>query len=1042
MRLIEGTMKRSVLILTCVVLILTWGAMSAFQMQRDYLPPINNTALMITIQADTYQAEQVKQIITAKVEEAVGTVDNLNYIEANSFDGGLMASLYFPGHTNLEKAENDVKAVMEKMKWPDGVKTPQITRVSTNSFPIMRLSLTSGSNDINENQLRTTLQEKVANEIKHVPGVREVRVTGAGKNGYLLTLNDDALSQYGLTIKDVQNALSSIHPIMPQGTIQENGGPEGKVTMPIRVTDWPINSVDLKSVQIPTKDGGTVSVKEVAKIDNSMIDLQTISRTGGQPSVILDVLKTPSSNITDVTERINERIKAIPEIQSETIKLSVLLDQGDEISSALKGLIKEGLIGIVFSILCVFLFFRNVRSTLIIALSLPICLLSTTAILNAMNVSLNILTISGLIVAMGRVVDDSIVVIDNMYRKLLKESGGQVTKQQLAEGVVEMIPAISSSTATTVAVFLPISIIGGMISSAFSGFAWSVVIALITSLAVSIFVVPTLAYILWRKKPVTKSVEIETKARHILEKVFVKKKTIAILAVALFGITVAQAVFLPVNFFPRGNVKDVAIQVELPEQAQLSDVDAEVKNIETILKDIPEVNTFSSTLGSSFTPMFDDVFDEGGGWMQKQNIANISVGINDQNDIDLFVEQLRNQLGSLSTNAVYTVSNQNISGDDSKLKVILTGADQRELAAAAISVRSKLQMIPGLSIEGTANDADAPVKHYLSLNQEKIQSLGINVDEVLNRINGYLPQHVRMDISAKYYITPVVLQMNEQERFELAGDLQPEKTILSKIGNETFKAQDGSQVSLAEISSLETSTQTVISERDGLPFAAVTGNIITRDIGKVTSQVKDTMENLDLPPGVEYSIGGISQQVKQMVMEMGLALSLSFLLVLMIVSAVFRGWYAPIAVLICIPMALIGSVWSMSILRMEWNLAALIGLLMLTGIVVTNGIVLVDKIERNLAEGIETKQAILLGTATRVRPVLMTAGTTILTLLPLTFSNNGNTLVSQTLGVVVIGGMISSTLICLIVIPIIYQWLSGKATKTKTKTTVQKEVSA
>ena len=184
-----------------------------------------------------------------------------------------------------------------------------------------------------------------------------------------------------------------------------------------------------------------------------------------------------------------------------------------------------------------------------------------------MDVSLNILTISGLIVAMGRVVDDSIVVIDNMYRKLMKESGGQVTKRQLAEGVVEMIPAISSSTATTVAVFLPISIIGGMISSAFSGFAWSVVIALVTSLAVSILIVPTLAYMLWKKKTVTNSVEIETKAQRILERVFLRKKVIALLAVVLFGITIAQAVFLPVNFFPRGNVKDVAIQVELPEQA-------------------------------------------------------------------------------------------------------------------------------------------------------------------------------------------------------------------------------------------------------------------------------------------------------------------------------------------------------------------------------------------------------------------------------------------------------------------------------------------
>ena len=1029
-RMIEGTMKRSVLILTIVVLILAWGAVSAFQMQRDYLPPINNTTLMVTIQADQYQADQVKQIIKSEVEEAVGAVDKLNYIESNSFDGGFMASLYFPSHTNMEKAENDVKSVIDKMKLPEGVKTPQITRVSTNSFPVMRISLTSGSDNINENQLRTSLQDKVVNEIKHVPGVREVRITGAGKDGYILTLNAEALKKYGLTMKDVQSALSSIQPTLPQGTIQATGGPEGKITLPLRVTDWPVTSSYLKSVKIPVKDGGSVSLQEVAKINQNIIDLQSISRTGGQPSVILDILKTPSANITDVTERINERIKTNPEIKSGAIEFSVLSDQGSEINSALKGLMKEGLLGIIFSIVCVFLFFRSVRSTIIIALSLPICLLATIAILHAIDVSLNILTISGLIVAMGRVVDDSIVVIDNMYRKLMKETDGHVTKRQLAAGVVEMIPAISSSTATTVAVFLPISLIGGMISSAFSGFAWSVVIALVTSLAVSILVVPTLAFSIWRKRTISKSLDLETKAQDVLKKLFLRKKIIAVLTMFLIGITIVRAFFIPMNFLPSANVKDVAIQVELPEQSLLSDVDAEVKNIETILKNIPEVKTYSSTLGSSFTPLFDDVFDEGGGWMQKQNIANISVGIKDQTDIDVFVEKLRNQLGLLSTTAVYTVSNQNISGDDSRLKVILSGEDQRDLEAASILARSKLQMIPGLSIEGTANDVDAPIKHYLSLNIEKMQSLGLNANEVLDRINSYLPQKIRMDLTSKDFITPVEIRIDKQESL-IAGDPNPEKTILSKMGNETFRAKDGSKVSLAEIASLQTSAQTMISERDGHPFATVTGNIITRDVGNVTKQVKDTMESLNLPSGVEYSIGGIPQQVKQMIMEMSLALALSLLLVLMIVSAVFRGWQAPIAVLICIPMALIGSVWSMTIFQLEWNLAALIGLLMLTGIVVTNGIVLVDKIERNLTEGMETKQAILLGTATRVRPVLMTAGTTILTLLPLAFSNNGNTLVSQTLGIVVIGGMISSTLICLVVIPIIYEWLSGKATKTK-----------
>ena len=236
-----------------------------------------------------------------------------------------------------------------------------------------------------------------------------------------------------------------------------------------------------------------------------------------------------------------------------------------------------------------------------------------------------------------------------------------------------------------------------------------------------------------------------------------------------------------------------------------------------------------------------------------------------------------------------------------------------------------------------------------------------------------------------------------------------------------------------QLALLTPSGSSVIQEKDGHPYAVVTANIISSDIGKVTKQVKASLEKVPLPEGVNYSFAGAPQQIYEMIVEMTIALFFSILLVLLIISSVFRGWRAPLSVLICIPLAAIGSFISMVIFRMEWNLAALVGLLMLTGIVVTNGIVLVDKIERNRAEGMGTRQAILNGTATRVRPVLLTAGTTILTLLPLAFSGSESTIISQTLGIVVVGGMISSTLICLIVIPIIYEWLSERARKTKNK---------
>ncbi|GIM46599.1 hypothetical protein DNHGIG_21480 [Collibacillus ludicampi] len=244
---------------------------------------------------------------------------------------------------------------------------------------------------------------------------------------------------------------------------------------------------------------------------------------------------------------------------------------------------------------------------------------------------------------------------------------------------------------------------------------------------------------------------------------------------------------------------------------------------------------------------------------------------------------------------------------------------------------------------------------------------------------------------------------------------------------ETFQGKDGKTFRLDQLASLQSNQPpTVIRERDGQPFSRVTANIISQDVGKVTRQTEEVLRGLSLPSGVKYSLGGTTEQVNQMIYDMSIALSCSVLLVLSIVSAVFRGWKAPLAVLLCVPLALIGSVWGMFLFSKEWDLSAFVGLLMLTGIVVTNGIVLVDKIERNLNSGMVLEKAVIQGTRSRVRPVLITAWTTILTLLPLALSHSKDTVISQTLGIIVVGGMISSTLISLLVIPIFYEWIQNK----------------
>jgi multidrug efflux pump subunit AcrB len=503
---------------------------------------------------------------------------------------------------------------------------------------------------------------------------------------------------------------------------------------------------------------------------------------------------------------------------------------------------------------------------------------------------------------------------------------------------------------------------------------------------------------------------------------FPRRKWVIGISLLLFIASVAVASLLPVNFLPSNGPREISIQIAMPEQSSGQSIDAEVKRAEDLLKSDPHIETFSTTLGSSFIPQFDDVFDAGGGWIQSTKEANLIAQIKTNEDLDTVVTDLQSKLWSSSSVAKYTVTNRKIAGDDSQLKVIVTGADAQALDSAALKIRNKLEFVEGLSVAGAENDKESAPSYHLALNQDQIKRSGIKVEDILNRIQPYVSQGTRIDTAVGDQHVPLILNTDLDAAAKQSG-----KDVLSLLANENFPSKDGTAISLKQLTNFVPNNElSVYRDRDGQPFAVVTANIISNDVEKVTNQTQSILKELTLPRGVSYSFGGISGQVQQMIMEMAIALSVSVVLVLLIVSTVFRGWKAPLSVLICIPLSVIGSVWGMVLFGMQWNLAAFIGVLMLVGIVVTNGIVLVDKIERNMASGMIPEEAIVQGTLSRVRPILMTAFTTILTLLPLSLSSRADTVISQTLGIVVVGGMVSSTFISLLVIPVIYKWMHKK----------------
>ncbi|MGG3564351.1 efflux RND transporter permease subunit [Neobacillus rhizosphaerae] len=1038
-RLVEATMQRAILMIVCVVIILAWGGISAFQMQRDYLPGINNTTLAVSMRVPGYQAAQVKQQVTDNLASAVKMVDGLANVETTSYDGGLFMSLYFPMNTDMKLAEDQVNKALANADLPQTItSTPSVTRLTTSSFPILTYSVTSSKLD--EPTLRSTATQELVKQLKSVPGVADVSVFGGAKDGYVLTVRMKDLVKNGLTLDDVNKAFSLSIPSMPQGNIANN-----LLSIPVSFDGLPLTQQQMENASIKNKLGKAIPVSAFGTISHSLNDVKTISRTNGKPSVVLNVIKTPSANITDVADQVKDRIAHLhlDTINPKDISFHVLLDREKELNSSLYGLVREGLLGSLFSMICVFFFFRNVRSTLLIAISLPISLLATTAFLKSMGVTLNILTVSGLIVAMGRIVDDSIVILDNMYRRR-EESKDKSLLSLLSSAVAEMIPAILGSTLTTIAVYIPIAFVGGVISASYSGFAWSVVIALIISFFVAMLVIPALAFMGWKGGNLTKqTVKLDSRMKPVLQAAFKHKKAMVIGSILVFLCAGIYSAFLPVSLLPSGKIGQIAIKAELPKGSTLKEVDSEVQKIEKALKTNPKVEAYSSNFGSTMTPQSDDVFDQGGGYITYPNVANLSVVLKNDKDADSVIKQLQSQLPTLAKNVIYTVTSQSISGDDSQIRLLFTGAAQATLDKTAQQARIRLSKVADLSVDGKVDLTNGLPKYKVTFDQKAIQEKGVQTADILAVINRYMAQSKDATITVDHKALPV-----DEYLDQIASGTNSTITVnasandvLASLAAETFHGNNGALVRFDQIAKIaKDPSSSTISERDGQPFSLVTAQITSNDIGKVSTKVEKTLSSMKLPNGVTYSMGGISEQIKDMIFDMSVAVAFSILLVLLITSAIFKGWRAPLAVLLSIPLALSGVVIALILFGGQWNLAALIGILMLTGIVVTNGIVLIDKIERNRKEGMPVNEAVLNGSLSRIRPILMTAAATILTLIPLAFSHNADTVISQTLGIVVIGGMVTSTINSFIIIPVIYEWLHKKSTVERHSTTTNESL--
>lgn len=754
---------------------------------------------------------------------------------------------------------------------------------------------------------------------------------------------------------------------------------------------------------------GTVRLGEVAKVTYASPDGAVGSRANGQPAALIDIVKTQDGNTVEVAENVAAEMETLKKGLPEGAEVITAYDASVGINASIEGMMREGLLGALFAIVVILLFLRNWRATIIAAISIPLSMLIAMVLLKQTGVTLNVMTLGGLTVAIGRVVDDSIVVIENIFSHI--QAGEARTPELISTATAEVASAITSSTLTTVAVFVPLGLVTGVIGKIFQPFAITVGVSLLASLLVAVTVVPLMArWMLLKGKvpPHAKESRGQAWYRSLLSLALANRAIVVVAAIALFAGSLALLPLIGTGFVPETKEKYVNIEVSYPEGAKSTAVDATVRSIEQALETEKAVEFYQTTVGGSS----DFGMNGGSGGTNK---ALTFVKLDSGADTEAVIESLGTKTAPLEKgDAEIVFQRVDASGTNSSLEIIVSGGDLAAIRAGSEAVEAKLAKMDGLENVSSNLGVSRP-QLVVDVDQRKASEYGLNAAMVAGSVRGYVAEQEAGSIKLAGQSTKVLysLKLDEVDRAEEMRDLELATPL-------------GEKITLDEIATVEeTGSPVAVLTREGAQYASVSGRITERDSGSVISAVEKELESVKLPAGVTYEVSGAAEQMNESFSQLGVAMIIAVGAVFLVMVLAFGEATAPLAILFSLPLAVVGGLVGLLIAGVPLDIPAMIGALMLIGIVVTNAIVLVDRVQQRRREGESRRDALLDAGATRMRPILMTAVATIMALAPLASGFSEGALISQSLAVIVIGGLTTSTLLTLIVVPVAYDLLEG-----------------
>lgn len=1016
MKITEFSVRKPVALIMITVLMLGLGVFGYSKLGADLFPAADVPVVTIITQYPGASAEEIKKDVVKPIEEAVSELSGIDSIRSGAAEGYGHTTIMFTMETEMTTAFMDVQQALGDIAndLPEDASKPVIKKFDKNAEPVMMLSL---SGDIPFDQLYNE-SDKVKQALEKLEGVGGVTLEGADEKQLAIKLDKSAIEYYGISVNSVVQKLASENWDIPVGQLSD-----GISSKPVRVLGEFENIEDVKSMQLPLADGGAIRLGDVADIYLERPDNTESIRFNGTNSIGIFVQKRSDANVVQTTKLIKKELKEMESSLASGVKLTIADDKSAFINSTLKEINLNLIEGVITTSLIMFLFLRHVRSSVIILVSIPTSLISTFLMMHIFGFTMNLLSMVALSVCIGILVDDSIVVLENIQRHL---SQGKSLIQAAIDGRSEIGMAAISITLCDIVVFGPVAFMSGMIGQFFKEFGLTVVFAALFSLIVSFTLTPMMASRLLKEKDsveneLNKAAENKHKKLSLFSRIFEKSAAaykrlllwsldnrIKIIGIVTLGIVLSASLIplkiITTEFIPVTDQGKITISVELSSGSTIHQTDNKVKIIENHLKSTPEVESYLSQIGS-----------------EQQSKASIIVNLVKKNERDKsegeIVQEMR-KWGSTIPGINFTVNQSSFIGvtsaDGTKpVAIRLTGPNMDVLKDISKDIESTIKTVSGIRDVSNTLQASQP---EVAVKLDRLAASQYNIRPF--DVSSTLKAITNEGVDAGVY-------RENGDEFDIVVSFKADQVVTtSDIENILVTNSYGQKVALNQIAKvyISDSPQTILRQ-DRKDMVVVSANVEGRTLGEVTDEIQQKLDTKTLPYGYEINYGGDLENMEDAFSSLIKALIVSIILVYMILAVLYESFLTPLLRMLSLPCGIIGALCALALTGKSLNIVSMIGLIMLDGLASKNGTLLIDYTNTLMKRGLTLKDALIEAGTTRLRPIIMTSVTMIVGMLPTALALGDGSEIKSGMGVVLIGGMVTSTILSPILIPVAYTLL-------------------